>query len=136
MRSLLVRIGLIVGVAVLALQIYNLYDPSRIEDSVQYWASARLLIMSGNPYSPDEMLELQRTVGWQDPSPLMMWNPPWTLSIVLSLGFLPYPLAQILWLFMLLGVLFLSSDLALGNDILPYYHYLKTFTDWATPTLG
>ena len=114
MRSLLVRIGLIVTVAVLALQIYNFYNPSRIilEDSVQYWASARLLLMSENPYSPDEMLELQRTVGWHDPSPLMMWNPPWTLTIVLPLGFLPYPLARILWLLILLGVLFLSSDLA------------------------
>ena len=88
MRSLLVRIGLIVAVAVLALQIYNLSNRSMliVNDSLQYWAAARLLIMCGNPYSTDEMLELQRSVGWHDPFPLMMWNPPWTLSIVLPLA--------------------------------------------------
>jgi hypothetical protein len=114
MRSLLVRIGLIVTVAVLILQIYNLSDPSKliVNDSLEYWAAARLLIVCGNPYSPDEMLELQRTVGWHDPSPLMMWNPPWTLSIVMPLGFLPYSLAKVLWLFMLFIALFLSSDLS------------------------
>jgi hypothetical protein len=114
MRSLLVRTSLLVAIAVLALQSYTFYNSTKfaLKDSVQYWAAARLLITSGNPYSPGEMLELQQTVGWSDPTPLMMWNPPWALSIVLPLGFMSYPLAKILWSFVLFAVIFLSSDLA------------------------
>ena len=71
-----------------------------VTDFVDFWAASRLLLNGGNPFSPREVLELQRTVGYRDSKPLLMWNPPWTLSFILPFGALPYLPSQLLWLIM------------------------------------
>jgi len=35
-----------------------------INDFIEYWAAAKLLLSGGNPYSAEQLLQLQRTVGW------------------------------------------------------------------------
>jgi len=53
--------------------------PAGVRDFVEYWSASRLLLNGGNPYAPDELLQLQRSVGWGSGTALIMWNPPWTL---------------------------------------------------------
>jgi glycosyl transferase family 87 len=68
-----------------------------INDFIEYWVAAKLLVSGGNPYSPAELLAEQRALGWQQPEPLMMWNPPWTLSFTLPFGLFDYQAAQFAW---------------------------------------
>jgi len=69
-----------------------------VNDFVEYWAVARLIIQGENPYSPQSLLNLQKSVGWAENTPLVMWNPPWVISFVLPFGLFPYSTAQFLWL--------------------------------------
>ena len=73
-------------------------DPKYVRDFVEYWAASRLLLTGKNPYGPQELFELQRSVGWSDSIPLLMWNPPWTLSFILPFGLASFDVAQFLWL--------------------------------------
>jgi hypothetical protein len=50
-----------------------------INDFIEYWAAAKLLLSGGNPYSAAQLLQLQRTVGWSKNEALLMWNPLGTL---------------------------------------------------------
>jgi hypothetical protein len=68
-----------------------------INDFIEYWSTACLLLSGGNPYSPAELLESQKALGWTQAKPLVMWNPPWTLSFTLPLGLLDYQTAQFVW---------------------------------------
>ena len=73
-------------------------EPKYVRDFVEYWAASRLLLTGKNPYGPQELFELQRSVGWSDSIPLLMWNPPWTLSFTLPFGLASFDVAQLLWL--------------------------------------
>ena len=76
-------------------------------DFVEYWAAARLLLDGENPYSPEEMLAMQRTVEPDRHQPLLMWNPPWTLTFTAPFGLLRFGTAHFLWL--LLSIAFLIT---------------------------
>ena len=78
-------------------------------DFLEYWASARLLLDGRNPYSPEQQLALQRTIVPNTEQPLMMWNPPWTLSFILPFGLLSFSVAYILWLTVILACLLVCS---------------------------
>jgi hypothetical protein len=84
---------------------------SGVRDFAAYWASARLLLASQNPYSPPELLALQRKLGWQDVTPLVMWNPPWTFAVTLPFGLLDFAFGQFLWLMFHISLVLLSGKL-------------------------
>jgi hypothetical protein len=87
-------------------------EPKYVRDFVEYWAASRLLLTGKNPYGPQELFELQRSVGWADSIPLLMWNPPWTLSFTLPFGLASFDVAQGLWLlFNTFIVLFCAKEL-------------------------
>lgn len=67
------------------------------DDFVVYWASGRLNALGRNPYDPVLLLNLERTAGRPLENSLVMWNPPWTLALVMPLGLLPYSVARTLW---------------------------------------
>jgi hypothetical protein len=67
-------------------------------DFVEYWAAARLFAQGDNPYSPSELLEVERGAGWRSAEPLIMWNPPWVLPLLLPFGYLSFTIAQFFWL--------------------------------------
>jgi len=69
-----------------------------VNDFVEYWATARLLWTGNNPYAPEQLFGLQQSVGWIEEAPLLMWNPPWTLSFILPFGLTSYPTGKLLWL--------------------------------------
>jgi len=85
-------------------------SPSIVTDFVDFWAAARLLLNGGNPFSPTEVLELQRSVGLVESKPLLMWNPPWTLSFVLPFGAMDFQVSQFFWLLLHVFFILLSAQ--------------------------
>ena len=106
-------------------------------DFVDFWAASRLLVNGGNPFSPAEVLQLQQSVGYREPKPLLMWNPPWTLSFVLPIGFLDYGLGQFVWLLLQVFFLLLSAQrlwaIYSPTARQPYLPWIAAFT--FVPTL-
>ncbi len=80
------------------------------KDFVAYWASGRLLIEGHNPYHPDLIYTLQKSVGWVGEEPLVMYNPPWTLAFILPFSLENYILGKFLWLLFHLFVLIFCSE--------------------------
>jgi len=78
------------------------------DDFVEYWAAARLNLTGGNPYSPGELLPLQRAAGLSGDEPVVMWNPPWTLALVMPFAIASYPIERVVWLLLNLGLLLAS----------------------------
>src|SRR5262249_40386112 len=68
------------------------------DDFIEYWAAAKLTLDGQNPYDPELLLPLQLANGRQTDKAVMMWNPPWSLAVVLPLGLFPAREAQLLWL--------------------------------------
>lgn len=68
-----------------------------LDDFVEYWAAGRLNLQGGNPYSREQLTPVQLETGRSFQVPVMMWNPPWTLPLVMPFGALPYPFSRILW---------------------------------------
>jgi len=64
--------------------IYNLMRSEIIaEDFAAFWASGRLFLNGNNPYSSERLLELQQSVGWTRPNPLVPYYPPWVIPFIL-----------------------------------------------------
>jgi hypothetical protein len=80
-------------------------------DFIEYWSAARININGGNPYDPNQLLLLQNSttgLGWD--RPLIMYNPPWSLSFLLLFGLFRYSQSQILWLFLNITIIFFCSN--------------------------
>jgi hypothetical protein len=100
-RHLLTAAGLAVAGLVFVGQIRQLLADPTIwppDDFVEYWAAARLTLEGQNPYDESLLLPLQRAAGRDTDEAVMMWNPPWSLAVVLPLGLLDPRPAQLLWL--------------------------------------
>ena len=67
-------------------------------DSIAYWAAGRLLIHHDDPYSPIDVLNLERSQAYSENKPLVLRTPPWSLFIVLPLGLTNAFAAWVLWI--------------------------------------
>lgn len=81
-----------------------------VRDFVAYWSAARLLLEGANPYSPAALLLLQRSAGMTEPTPLIMWNPPWVLSLILPLGMMDFLASQFVWLLLNVVLVMFSAQ--------------------------
>lgn len=78
------------------------------DDYVEYWAASTLNVNNRNPYSGANLSELQKPI--REDVPVMMWNPPYTLTFVLPLGFCHWRVGQALWLGVSLFALLFSTN--------------------------
>jgi hypothetical protein len=87
-------------------------DPDWIigDDYVEYWSAGKLNVSGGNPYDPEQILPLQLGTGKILGVPVMMWNPPWMLSIAMPFGVIDYPISRTIWLFCFVLVIFLCVN--------------------------
>lgn len=88
-------------------------DPAFLppDDFLQYWAAGRLNATGGDPYDADQLLMLQRDAGRPVEKPaVMMWNPPWVLTLAMPFGLLSSRTAQLFWLLAQLAILIYSAD--------------------------
>ena len=114
-------------------------------DFLQYWSASRLTIAGANPYDPPSMERLQRAA-WKDtataPLPILMWNPPQILSLMLPFALLPFEEGYSVWFACALGMILWSVALSkrLGGaarrgPFLPhavYLIFLASFPPFAT----
>lgn len=80
------------------------------DDFIEYWAAGRLNSTGDNPYAADELLVLQLQEGWDEVAPLMMWNPPPVLTLIMPFGLLNYGIARLLWLFINLALVMTCAE--------------------------
>jgi hypothetical protein len=80
------------------------------DDFVEYWAAGRLNAYGQDPYDPNLLHPLQREAGRDDSEATMMWNPPWTLTLVMPFGLLPPRLSQLIWQVLSLGLVLAAAD--------------------------
>jgi len=100
-RGVLTLIALVVVGAAFVGQVRKLLADPTIwppDDFIEYWAAAKLTLAGQNPYDAGLLLPLQQANGRQTDEAVMMWNPPWSLAVVLPLGLVPAREAQLLWL--------------------------------------
>lgn len=64
---------------------------------MEYWSAGRLSLNGGCTYSPGELLSLERQAGWGYGKPTPMWNPPWTLPLIMPFALFDYPVSRLLW---------------------------------------
>jgi hypothetical protein len=102
----------IVGLAVAFLTRFQQLGPDGLylQDFVEYWAAGHLNVSGQNPYDPTLMGELERQVRPGLGDPVMMWNPPWTLTLTMPLGLLPCHWAHFAWLILSLTILLVGAD--------------------------
>ena len=80
------------------------------DDFVEYWAAGRLIANGKNPYSPEELLPLQIAAGRDTDVAIMMWNPPWTLPVVMPFGMLPAKFAHLAWVLAGVVMILVTAD--------------------------
>ena len=89
-----------------------LEDPSiwPPDDFVEYYAAGRLNAHGLNPYDPELLLPLERAAGRDTDVAIMMWNPPWTLTVAMPFGLMPARVAQLLWLALHFAAVLFCAD--------------------------
>src|SRR5579862_3867255 len=94
------QVWAIVGLAVVAVLLWLVPQgtPAPPNDFASYWTAGRLLLRGLNPYDSDRVLALERDLGFNGSTPLVMLNPPWALPLVAPLGTLSYSTAKVVWL--------------------------------------
>ncbi len=115
MRLRLMLAALVVAGAVLAWQLSRPGGTGLdlpLFDFVEYWAAGHLNAHGENPYDHDRIEELEREAGRTEKS-VLMWNPPWTLTLAMPFGLFPVDrvrTAQLLWLLLQFAALVYSAD--------------------------
>ena len=83
-RSEKVVIALVSCGLLLIVVAYALSRPPH--DFLEYWTAAKLLLADQNPYSLPEVFWAEKSLGWNEPVPLMFACPPWALAYLSSSG--------------------------------------------------
>jgi Glycosyltransferase family 87 len=107
LRYLLLVILIIIG----GLFLSRFSRQIRTNDFIEYWSAGKLILQGGNPYSQSEMKQIQMTEPITIAPPIMMFNPPWTLPVVIPFALPARPLGQILWLIAQIGAVMISANL-------------------------
>jgi hypothetical protein len=103
-------IGIIILLGFTAFYLVQVSHFLPLFDFIEYWSAGYLNRSGGNPYGLSDLYSIQSNLGWTSPKPLLAWNPPWSLGLMMSLSLLPYPYGRILWLLAsILIVLFCSE---------------------------
>ncbi len=79
-------------------------------DFAEYWVAGWLNLHCQNPYDGTLVRDTQRALGL-DATAIMMWNPPWALTLVMPVGALPFRAAYGAWILLNLGLVLLSAEL-------------------------
>jgi hypothetical protein len=112
-RQLLVWAGLFVALVVLGLQLARLTggpSPLFSADFGMFLATARLNLRGDNPYDPDSLLPLERIINPSQSGPIIMYSPPWTLTLLEPFGLFDPGVGRALWLLFHFLVILLCAD--------------------------
>lgn len=113
-RQLVIWLLLLLGMVALTFLTMRqvMTDPwLQLDDFVEYWSAGRLNMTGGNPYDPQQMETLQAQTGRTYAIPVMMWNPPWMLALVMPFGAVSYVIGRVAWLFVNFVLVFVCVEL-------------------------
>ncbi len=85
-------------------------DQNALVDFGAGWSAARLLCHGENPYDQRRLLENERAAGWDMTEPVVPWNPPWALSVMIPFALFPFRYARWAWFALNSGLIFFLSD--------------------------
>jgi hypothetical protein len=76
-----------------------LADPANasLQDFVEYWAAGRANLSGENPYDARTIYRYEQSASPELTDAIMMWNPPWTLTIAMPFAVLPARIAFVIW---------------------------------------
>lgn len=100
---------LVIGTLVLVWQVSELTIP--LGDFVEYWTASEALLLGESPYAPDVLWSLQQGIGHSASRPLLMYNPPWILSLIVPFSLLDHISARLAWLVFHFICLFASATM-------------------------
>jgi hypothetical protein len=118
MRRLLLLFALIITLIFLGWQLIH-FSTLSTDDFVEYWSAGHLNIIGDNPYSSENLFKLQHQAGSTSDEAIMMWNPPWTLTLIMPFSIMNYHIERIIWLLCQISILLVSTRLI-------WYLYEKT----------
>lgn len=75
------------------------------DDFTIYWAAGKLNISGVNPYDLDNISRVEEVAGRFQDLPMMYWNPPWTMPLIMPLSLLPYDISRTIWYWLQLLVI-------------------------------
>jgi hypothetical protein len=85
--------------------------PSNVPiDFLAFWTAAHLNNSGRNPYDPVVVLEAERSLGYDPPMAVVIWNPPWTFAAIAAFAWLPVGLAQVAWFALQAGMIVFAAD--------------------------
>ena len=90
LRALITAVVLVIGLFILFRESGHL----KSNDFTTYWAASRILVTGGNPYSPLELLAVEKQGGLSQQQPTLIYNPPWTLAMISPFGLTDRQIAQ------------------------------------------
>jgi hypothetical protein len=94
--------------------ILKLSHPANIDtigrDFAAYWTSGYLLLNGDNPYSSEKILTVQKSLGWTENKPLVIYNPPWVLTFLIPFCMSDFTTNKIIWLICMLSLMMFSAD--------------------------
>ena len=88
------------------------YGAFGTSDFLEYWSAYRQYVAGLDPYDPWALSRIQAEVGSHRSSPIMMWNPPWLLTLLDPVLRLNFTAASRTWL--ALNIVFLVACLVLA----------------------
>jgi len=103
-------VALIVAGGVVADNLFFRDRPPPV-DFTAFWSAGRLNAEGTNPYDPVAVRSTQRGIGHEADAAVMMWNPPWVLTLVMPFGLLPFRTAYGFWALTHLALVLGSAEL-------------------------
>ncbi len=112
MRRLVSCVVLVLILVILFQQLLLLRDPARFppHDFVEYYAAGKLNLQGQNPYNPQLLLPIEIEAGRKLDEAVMMWNPPWTLTLVMPFSLIDANTAKVVWVLVDLVLLIFCID--------------------------
>jgi hypothetical protein len=112
----IIRITILLTLILIGCAVVWVLLPSHIaldeigSDFAGYWTSGHLLLQGNNPYSMENLLALQQSLGLSGKGPVVIYNPPWVLTFLLPFGALNFATAKFIWLACTLFLIMYCSD--------------------------
>ena len=90
------------------------YEGPGTVDFSAYWSAGQLLRRGENPYDLEHLFAIEAMLGWPEPFPLVMVNPPWLLVWFFPLFLTGFRTATLAWLGANLTIALTASGLLWG----------------------
>jgi hypothetical protein len=112
-RRLVAGVALVVVGALLARQVASVLASDALPIPIDYaafWTAGWLTIQGENPYDPVRLHEVQRAIGLDHSHAILVYHPPWTLTLLMPLAALPVRTGYGLLCLIELGLVLASAD--------------------------